>query len=68
MGLDQLIFSYNPKGALGLSMSSCIPVGFYLACTLGEMGEYAEMLKEMQKITLPKGRGRVIRKILPKQL
>lgn len=53
---------------MGLSMSSCIPVGFYLACTLGEMGEYAEMLKEMQKITLPKGRGRVIRKKLPKQL
>ena len=30
-------------------MSNSILVGFYLACTLDEMGEYAEMLKEMQK-------------------
>lgn len=37
------------KLALGLAVNSCTPVGFYLSCTVSEMLEYAELLKEMQK-------------------
>nr|DAD86227.1 MAG TPA: hypothetical protein [Caudovirales sp. ctUL28]DAQ63400.1 MAG TPA: hypothetical protein [Caudoviricetes sp.]DAW24216.1 MAG TPA: hypothetical protein [Caudoviricetes sp.] len=32
-----------------MAVNSYTPVGFYLSCTVYEMLEYAELLKEMQK-------------------
>ena len=37
------------KLALDMAVNSYTPVGFYLSCTVYEMLEYAELLKEMQK-------------------